>query len=71
MVADKSSGYGSGIQFFLCFLDPWNEHPVSYFRELRSSNFQVKILKFFVADLDTGSGIILTLDLGSGIRDPV
>jgi hypothetical protein len=33
-----------------------DEHPGSYFRELRN-NFWVKILKYFDADADPGSGI--------------
>jgi hypothetical protein len=46
-----------------------DKHPGSYFRELR------KLLTFFDADAEPGSGIFLTLDPGSGmetirIRDP-
>jgi hypothetical protein len=43
-----------------------DEHPESYFRELRNK-FRVKILKFFDAVAGPGSGIFLAL--GSGIRD--
>jgi hypothetical protein len=43
-----------------------DEHFGSYFRELRNK-YLVKILKFF--DVDPGSGNILTLDPGSGIRN--
>jgi hypothetical protein len=50
----KKSRSGSGI---------WDEHPRSYFRELRLI-FGLKILKFFDADPDPGSGI-----LWSWIRD--
>jgi hypothetical protein len=32
--------------------------------------FRLKILKFFDADLDPGSGILLTLDLGWKNSDP-
>jgi hypothetical protein len=39
----------------------------TYFRKLRN-NFWVKILTFFVADPDPGSGIFLTLDLVSGME---
>ncbi len=46
--------------------DP-DEQPKSYFPELRN-NFGVKILKFFDADLDPGSGICF--EPKSGIRDP-
>jgi hypothetical protein len=60
----KKSGSGLGIR---------NEQPGLYFRGLRN-NFLVKILKFFDADPDPGSGIFLALDpgwkkFGSGIRD--
>jgi hypothetical protein len=46
-----------------------NEHPGSYFRELRQF-FCFKILtgKFFGADPDPGSGIFLTVDPGSGME---
>jgi hypothetical protein len=68
----------SGIR---CLFDPWirdpgwikiqdpirNEHPESYFRELRN-NFCVKILKFFDADADQNPGIFLTLYPGSGME---
>jgi hypothetical protein len=52
-----------------------DEHPGSYFRELREQFFGLKILKFFYSDPDPGSGIFLTLDPGSGMeifgsRDP-
>ncbi len=81
---------GSGIRC-LWIQDPgWVKNqdpdPGSYFRKLRKT-FWVKILKFFDADLDPGSGIVLTLYLGwkkseillriwilnpgSWIRDPV
>jgi hypothetical protein len=43
----------------------WDEHPGSYFRELRS-NFWVKILKFLDADVDPGSDYLF--DLGSRIE---
>jgi hypothetical protein len=49
-----------------------DEHPGSYFRELRN-NFWVKILKYFDADADPGPGIFLTMEKsGSGrnIPDP-
>jgi hypothetical protein len=67
-------GSGSGIR---CFFDPWirdpgwlkkikirDDHPRSYFRELRN-NFWVKIILFFAADADRDPGIFLTR-----IRDP-
>jgi hypothetical protein len=41
-----------------------DEHPRLYFRELRKQFLGLKILKFFEADPDPGSGIILTLDPG-------
>jgi hypothetical protein len=45
-----------------------DEHPGSYFRELTVETiFGVKILKFFDADADPGSGNLF--DPGSGIRD--
>jgi hypothetical protein len=37
--------------------------------ESLETTFWVKILKFFDADADPGSGIFLTLDPKSGIRD--
>jgi hypothetical protein len=60
-----------------CLFDPWicdpewvkikirirDEHPGTYFRELRNNFLGLKILKFF--DTDLGSGIFLTLDPGS------
>jgi hypothetical protein len=41
-----------------------DEHSGSYFREIITifCNFWIKILKFFDADPDPGSGIFLTLD---------
>jgi hypothetical protein len=39
----------------------WDEHPG---RELRNNFLDFKLLKFFDADPDPGSGIFLTLDLG-------
>jgi hypothetical protein len=61
-------GSGSGIRIRV-------EQPRSYFPELRTFLW-VKILKFFDADPNPGSGIFLTLDsgsemekIGSGIRD--
>ncbi len=52
-----------------------DEHPGSYFRELIETIFCVKILKFFDADPDPGSGFFLTRvrdgknsDPGFGIR---
>jgi hypothetical protein len=45
-----------------------NEHPRSFFRELRNSFFGLKMLKFFDEDPDPGSGIFSTLDPGSGIN---
>jgi hypothetical protein len=63
----KKSRSGSGIR---------DEHP-GHFLELRNNFLGLKLLKFFVADLDPGSGIFLTLDLesekekfGSGINMP-
>jgi hypothetical protein len=44
-----------------------DEHPGSYFRELRN-NFWVKILKYFDADADPGSGIFLPW-IRYGIQD--
>jgi hypothetical protein len=61
------------------FLDPgWeksgsgirDEHPRSFFRELRNNFFGAKILKFFDADPDPGSWIRNLFNLGSGIRNP-
>jgi hypothetical protein len=52
---------GSGIRF-------WDEQPGSYIRELRN-NFWVKILKFFDAAPDQGSGIKNLYEPGSGIGD--
>ncbi len=54
----KKSRSGTGIQY---------EHPGTYIRELRN-NFGRKILKFFDADPDSGSGIFLTLVPGSGME---
>ncbi len=79
-------GCGSGIRwiFDLWIRDPgWvikikirirDKHPGSYFLEFRNK-FWVKILKFFDADADPGSGNLFALDSGSGmekipIRDP-
>jgi hypothetical protein len=44
----------------------FDEHPRSYFRELRNK-FLGKILKFFEVDADLDPGIIFTLDPGSGM----
>jgi hypothetical protein len=41
-----------------------DEHPGSYFRELRNNFFWLKIIKFFDADPDLG-----WKKFGSGIRD--
>jgi hypothetical protein len=57
----KKSGSGSCIR---------DEHTGSYFQELRNNFFQffrVKNTSFFDADSDPGSGIVLTLDPGSGM----
>jgi hypothetical protein len=43
-----------------------DEHPRSFFRELRNNFLGSKILKFFDADPDPGSGMFLTPDPGSG-----
>jgi hypothetical protein len=45
-----------------------NEHPESYFRELRNNYFGLKILKFLDADRDPGSEIFLIVDSGSGLE---
>ena len=50
---------GSGIR---------DEHPGSYFRELRKKIFGLKIPKFCYADPDPGSGIFLTLDPLAGME---
>jgi hypothetical protein len=55
------------------FFSPWirvrDEHPASYFRELRNNFFGLKmVLKFFDADADPGSEIFLSLDRGSRIE---
>jgi hypothetical protein len=49
-----------------------DEHPGSYFREHRNNFylFRLKIVKFFDADPDAGSGIFLTLDPGRKNSDP-
>jgi hypothetical protein len=64
----KDSGSGIRIR------DVRDEHPGSYFRELRNQ-VGFKIVKFFDADPDPGYGIFLILNSGSGmekirIRDP-
>jgi hypothetical protein len=41
-----------------------DEHPRSFFRELRNSFFGLKIFKFFDADPDPGSRIFSALDPG-------
>jgi hypothetical protein len=41
-----------------------DEHPGSYFRELRGNFWGFEILKFFDADPDPGSEIFLTHDPG-------
>jgi hypothetical protein len=58
---------GSGIR---CLLNPWirDEHFRFHFRELRNNFLVSKILKFFDADPDPGSGFFLTLDPGSGME---
>jgi hypothetical protein len=48
-----------------CGIRNRDEHPGSYFRELRKI-FGLNILKFFDADPDPGFGIFLTLGPGSG-----
>ncbi len=51
--------------------DPWRTSRI-IFRELRQQFFGLRILKFFDADPDPGSGIFFTLDLRDGkicIRD--
>jgi hypothetical protein len=55
----KKSRSGSGIRI-------QDEHFGFYFREPRN-NFWVKMLTFFDADADPGSGNLLTLDPASGI----
>ncbi len=45
-----------------------DEHPGLYFREIRSNFFGLKIIKFFDADPDPGSGIFLTLDPDGNIQ---
>jgi hypothetical protein len=45
-----------------------NEHPGSYFRELKKYFWGLKILKSLCADPDPGSGIFLTLDPVSGMQ---
>jgi hypothetical protein len=57
---EKKSRSGSGI---------WDEHPGSYFRELRE-NVWLKILKLSDADTDPVSGIFFTLDPGWKNSDP-
>jgi hypothetical protein len=56
----KKSSYGSGIR---------DEHPGSYFREIRNHFLGLKIHKFVDADPDPGTGIYLTLDPGSGMEN--
>jgi hypothetical protein len=51
---------GSGIR---------NKHPISYFQELVTI-FWVRIIKFFVADPDPGSGACLNRDPGWKNSDP-
>jgi hypothetical protein len=46
-----------------------DEHPRLFFPELLETVFRVKILKFFDADPDPGSGIFSTMDSRSAIRD--
>jgi hypothetical protein len=69
-------GSGSGIRDPVPF-DPGSgirdrkiqdEHPRSYFRELRNNFFGLKICKFFDEEPDSGSGIFFTLDPGSGME---
>jgi hypothetical protein len=72
-------GSGSGIRWLFDPLDPGSgmgkkikirirdEHPGSYFRELRNK-FWLKILKLFDAVADPGSGNLF--DPGSGINIP-
>ena len=57
----KKSRSGSGIR-------TRDEHPGSYFRELRKKIFGLKIPKFCYADPDPGSGIFLTLDPLAGME---
>ncbi len=57
----KKSRYGIRIR---------DEHPGSYFQDLRNNFWVKKILKFFDADPDPGSGIVLTLDPGWKNSDP-
>ena len=71
----KCYGFGCGI---LCFFDTesgirirhvgkfriWDEHPGSYFRELRNNSW-ARMLKFFDAELGWKKS-----DLGSGINIP-
>jgi hypothetical protein len=47
-----------------------DEHPRSFFRELRIQFLGLKILKFFDADsgADLDSGIVLSMDPGSGME---
>ncbi len=75
-------GSGSRIR---CFFDPWSRDPDPgwgenldpdpgwtyqiIFRELRNSFLGLKILNFFTADPDPGSGIFLTLDSDPGRRN--
>jgi hypothetical protein len=47
-----------------------DEHPGSYFRELRNNFLGLNILKFVDAGPDLGSGIFLTLDPGWKNSDP-
>jgi hypothetical protein len=59
----KKSGSGFGIR---------DESSRSFFRELRNSFFGLKIIKFFDADPDPGSGIFISWiqDGEIQIRDP-
>ncbi len=54
----KNTDQGSGMS---------NEHPRTFFRELRNSYFSLKILKFFDADCESGPEIVLALDPGANI----
>jgi hypothetical protein len=45
-----------------------DEHPGSYFPELRTQFFGLKKLQLFDADPDPGSEIFLTMDPGSGME---